>query len=149
VHVHVHPHVDVGDLPLTIGVGRELAQQSRAPVDKPRMLSFQKLDVYQRSIEFVAFARRKVQLLPKGHADLVDQLRRAAQSIPQNIAEGVGKSTRGDRVKYYTIARGSAMECAAHLDVMKVEEVIDELHYARGCELLERIVAMLTKMIAP
>jgi len=113
------------------------------------MLSFQKLDVYQRSIEFLAFVRRVVQLLPKGHADLVDQLRRAAQSIPQNIAEGVGKITRGDRAKYYAIARGSAMECAAHLDVMRIEELIDEHHHARGIELLERIVAMLTKMIDP
>jgi four helix bundle protein len=113
------------------------------------MLSFQKLDVYQRSIEFVAFARRAVQLLPKGHSDLVDQIRRAAQSMPHNIAEGAGKTTRADRAKYFTIARGSAMECAAHLDVMRVEELLDEQAYARGVELLERIVAMLTKLIDP
>jgi four helix bundle protein len=96
------------------------------------MLSFQKLDVYQRSIEFLAFARRLLLRTPKGHADLVDQLRRAAQSIPQNVAEGAGKSTRPDKAKHYTIARGSAMECAAHLDVMRVEELIDDEHYRRG-----------------
>jgi four helix bundle protein len=113
------------------------------------MLSFQKLDVYQRSIDFLAFARRLLQRVPKGHADLVDQLRRAAQSIPQNVAEGAGKTTRPDKAKHYTIARGSAMECAAHLDVMRVEELIDDEHYGRGVELLERVVAMLTKMIDP
>ena len=113
------------------------------------MLSFQKLDVYQRSIEFLAFARRLLQRLPRGHADLVDQLRRAARSTPQNIAEGAGKTTRADKAKHYTIARGSAMECAAHLDVMRIEELIDDERYGRGVELLERVVAMLTKMIDP
>ena len=44
------------------------------------MLSFQKLDVYQRSIEFLA------------------QRRRAAQSLPQNIAEGAGKTGRADEL---------------------------------------------------
>ena len=41
------------------------------------------------------------------------------------------------------------MECAAHLDVMRIEELIDDEHYGRGVELLERVVAMLTKMIDP
>jgi four helix bundle protein len=113
------------------------------------MLSFQKLDVYQRSIEFLVFARRLLQRIPKGHGDLVDQLRRSAQSVPQNVAEGAGKSTRADKAKHYTIARGSAMESAAHLDVMRVEELLDDEQYAVGVALLERVVAMLTKMIDP
>jgi hypothetical protein len=41
-----------------------------------------------------------------------------------------------------SIARGSAMESASHLDVMRVDELIDAELYARGIELLERIVAM-------
>ena len=113
------------------------------------MLSFQKLDVYQCSIQFLVFVRRVVRRIPKGHGDLVDQIRRSSQSTPQNIAEGAGKSTRADKAKHYTIARGSAMESAAHLDVMKVEELIAEEDYVEGIELLERIVSMLTKMIDP
>jgi four helix bundle protein len=113
------------------------------------MLNFQKLDVYQRSIEFLSLAHRMRGRLPKGHADLADQLRRSAQSIPQNIAEGCGRTTRADKAKHYTIARGSAMESAAHLDVMRVDELIGHEDYARGTELLERIVAMLTKLIDP
>ena len=113
------------------------------------MLHFQNLDVYQRAIEFLALAQRVRRCLPKGHADLADQLRRSAQSIPQNIAEGCGRATRADKAKHYTIARGSAMESAAHLDVLRVEELIDGEQYARGVELLGRIVAMLTKLIDP
>ena len=113
------------------------------------MLTFQKLDVYRRSIEFSALARRVMNRMPKGHADLVDQLRRSARSICQNVAEGAGKATRADKAKHYTIARGSAMESAAHLDLMKVDDLLDEEQHAHGLELLERIVAMLTKLIDP
>ena len=113
------------------------------------MLSFQKLDVYQRSIEFLAFARKLLHTIPRGHSDLADQLRRSAQSIPQNIAEGAGKNTRADKARYYAIARGSAMESAAHLDVMRLAELLDDQRHAEGVALLERVVAMLTRMIAP
>jgi len=47
------------------------------------------------------------------------------------------------------LARSSAMESTAHLDVMRVDEVIDPELYARGVELLERIVAMRMKLIDP
>jgi four helix bundle protein len=124
-----------------------MTQPVDGTADSSGMLHFQKLDVYQRSIDFLALAHRVRERLPKGHADLADQLRRAAQSVPQNIAEGCGRTTRADKAKHYTIARGSAMESASHLDVMRVDELIDTELYARGIELLERIVAMLTKLI--
>jgi four helix bundle protein len=124
-------------------------QPADGTADSSSMLHFQKLDVYQRSIEFLALAHRVRERLPKGHADLADQFRRAAQSVPQNIAEGCGRTTRADKAKHYTIARGSAMESASHLDVMRVDELVDPELYARGIELLDRIVAMLTKLIDP
>ena len=113
------------------------------------MLHFGKLDVTSRAIEFLMVANRICGRLPKGNADLADQLRRASQSIPQNIAEGCGRTARADKAKHYAIARGSAMECAAHLDVMKLDELIEQEWYERGVDLLERIVAMLTKLIDP
>jgi four helix bundle protein len=113
------------------------------------MLSFQKLDVYQRSIEFLAYVRRLLPQLPKGHADLADQLRRSAQSTPQNIAEGAGRTSKLDKARHYTIARGSPMESAAHFDVLKVDGLVSDEQYCRGIDLLERVVAMLTKLIDP
>jgi len=52
------------------------------------MLSFQRLDVYQRAIEFLALVYDIVDQLPKGHGDRADQLVRAAESVVRNIAEG-------------------------------------------------------------
>jgi len=50
-------------------------------------------------------------------------------SIVQNIAEGAGRVGRADKARHYAIARGSAMESAGHLDVMKIEEIIEEATY--------------------
>ncbi|MFN0246672.1 MAG: four helix bundle protein [Kofleriaceae bacterium] len=111
------------------------------------MLSFQRLDVYQRAIQFLALAYDIVDRLPRGHADRADQLTRAAESVVRNIAEGAGRWSEADSANRYKIARGEAMECAASLDVMKLRKLLTEPDYARGDQLLEGVVAMLTKMI--
>jgi four helix bundle protein len=111
------------------------------------MLSFQRLDVYQRAIEFLALVGDVVSDLPKGHADRADQLVRAAESVVRNIAEGSGRWSGADCAKHYKIARGSAMECAASLDVMRIRKVLSQQHYDLGIRLLEGVVAMLTKML--
>jgi len=57
------------------------------------MLDYERLDVYQRSIEFLALAFAVAERVPRGYASLADQLRRAAMSIPLNIAEGSANPT--------------------------------------------------------
>ena len=110
------------------------------------MLSFQHLDVYKRSIEFLALTTQLLDSVPRGNAALADQLRRAATSVPLNIAEAEGRTGAADKARTYAIARGSAMECAAILDVYYTLLLLDEERHRRGNELLGRIVAMLTKM---
>jgi hypothetical protein len=51
-----------------------------------------------------------------------------------------------DAAKHYAIARGSAMECAAVMDALKLLGAVPEDQHARGLDLLSRAVAMLTKM---
>jgi four helix bundle protein len=65
----------------------------------------------------------------------------------RNIAEAAGRWSDADSSKHYKIARGEAMECAASLDVLKLRNLIVQPQYNRGIQLLERIVAMLTKML--
>src|SRR5436305_3591862 len=110
------------------------------------MLSFQKLDVYRCAVQFLALTAEVSAEVPRGNAALLDQLRRAATSIPLNIAEAAGRTGIADAVRAYAIARGSAMECAAALDALLVLKVIDDVAHDRGIELLGRVVAMLTRL---
>ena len=136
-----------GDVEVDATVDTTSTQLWRSAVDRLDMLSFQRLDVYQRAIEFLALVYELVDELPRGHADRADQLTRAAESVVRNIAEGAGRWSEADSANRYKIARGEAMECAASLDVMKLRKVIGEVAYERGCRLLEGVVAMLTKMV--
>ena len=111
-----------------------------------RRLDHENLDVYQLSIEFLAEALRLAGRLPRGERDLRDQLKRAAMSIPLNIAEGAGKPTVPDRARFHAIARGSAMECAALLDVFGVAGWMTAPEIEKGKAMIIRIVAMLTRM---
>lgn len=118
----------------------------RSWADTLVMLSFQRLDVYQRAIEFLALTYDLVDALPRGHADRADQLTRAAESVVRNIAEGAGRWSQADSANRYKIARGEAMECAASLDVMRLRKLVTDVQYERGNQLLESVVSMLTKM---
>jgi four helix bundle protein len=127
-------------------VFRILTQPCPTTADTLVVLSFQKLDVYRCAIEFVALSAEAARALPRGHAELRDQLRRAAFSIPLNIAEGAGRMSDADAARHYAIARGSAMECAAVLDVIRVAGLVGAARYDQANELLHRIVAMLTRL---
>jgi four helix bundle protein len=110
------------------------------------MMSHERLDVYQLAIKFLVVARRIISKLPKGNADLADHLKRASRAVPLLIAEGVGKRTNAHKAKYFADARGEAFECAACLDVMRQEDLVEPPDYSEGKALLEREVSMLTRM---
>ena len=112
----------------------------------PRMLDYEKLDVYQCSIEHLGFVFRSIPNLPRGYSALVDQWRRAAMSVPLNIAEAVGKTSEADRNNRYAIARGEAMECGAIIDVVRLVHAVPEPELAAAKLLLVRVVGMLSKM---
>jgi four helix bundle protein len=113
--------------------------------DIPR-LDHENLDVYRCAVDFLALATRIGAALPRGDGDLRDQLKRAAMSIPLNIAESCGKASAPDRARFLVIARGSALECGAILDVGVAMGIIDDPTIPPAKTLLTRIVAMLTKM---
>ncbi|HET8935057.1 MAG TPA: four helix bundle protein [Polyangiales bacterium] len=107
---------------------------------------FERLDVYHRAIEFLVLFARLISDCPGGNASLTDQLRRAALSVPANVAEGVGRSSIADRRRHYAIARGSAMECAAILDAFKVLKLASPDLLVDGRVVLLRVVQMLNVM---
>jgi four helix bundle protein len=105
----------------------------------------EKLDVYRAAIEYVGWVYGYCETL-KGHRNAKDQLLRASQAIPLNIAEGNGKATHGDRRRYFEIARGSTLECGAAQDVRQACGAMSAGDNAKAKALLDRIVAMLTKL---
>ena len=104
----------------------------------------EKLNVYQEAIKFAAWADELLKTVPKNLA-VHDQLDRAATSISLNIAEGNGKYTASDRCRFFDIARGSALECAACLDVLVAKKRLADP--IPGKEILVRIVSMLVGLI--
>ncbi len=72
---------------------------------------FEKLEVYQKAVDFADRITKITEQFPRGYYFLTDQLNRAALSISTNIAEGNGRFTKADRRNYFTIARGSIHEC--------------------------------------
>ncbi len=111
-----------------------------------KQFDHEKLCVYQQSIRFVAWVTDLLESIPKSIA-AHDQLDRASTSVPLNIAEGNGKFTPKDRCKYFDTARGSALECAACLDVLHAKKKIDSETANIGKAFLIEVVSMLVGLI--
>ena len=112
-----------------------------------RDFDHRQLDAYRISLEFVVHAEEIVSALPAGRSALADQLRRASMSICLNTAEGAGEFSPAEKARFYRLARRSATECAASLDICRVLGLSEEAELSTGEEKLRRIVAMLTKMV--
>ena len=106
----------------------------------------EKLTVYQKSIEFVAFVAVLLPRLQSPFSSIRDQLLRSSQSIALNIAEGNGKRSSADRRRFFEINRGSAMESAAALDVLVAVGAFTLDAITPGKALLFPVVKMLSKM---
>ena len=106
----------------------------------------EKLKVYQSAIKFVAWADNILSDIPKSQA-VHNQLERSSTSIPLNIAEGNGKYTSADRCRFFDIARGSALECAACLDVAVAKSLITADKAAEGKAMLAETVSMMVGLI--
>ena len=107
---------------------------------------FENLDVYQVSMSFVLLVNEITKIFPRGTGNLSDQLDRAATSILFNIAEGAGEFAEIEKIRFYRMARRSATECAAILQLANNLKLLDANNYFKARELLIRIVSMLSKM---
>jgi four helix bundle protein len=107
----------------------------------------EKLRAYQEALRFVVWVDPFLEALPAKIAAR-DQLDRASTSIVLNLAEGNGKRSRIDRCRYLDIARGSALECAACLDVLAAKNLLEAGDVTPGKEILLGIVSMIAGLIA-
>jgi four helix bundle protein len=106
----------------------------------------EKLKVYQSAITFITWSTDLLTQV-NGKAAVKDQLDRASTSVPLNIAEGNGKFAIRDRCRFLDFARGSALECAACLDVLVAKRLIEAETIRLGKEQLLEVVSMLVGLI--
>jgi four helix bundle protein len=96
--------------------------------------SFTDLFVWQKSHQFVQKIYLLTEQFPKTEQyGLTSQLRRAAVSIPANIAEGFGRNTLKDKLRFLTISKGSLEECRYYLILA------NDIEYARTEDILEQL----------
>lgn len=104
-------------------------------------MGHEKLRVYQRSLDHAAWMHSTLQGIGR-HAAVLDHWDRAAESIVENIANGNSRRSRADRNRYFDVAIGSGLECAACLDICRVRNMLDHDHVIEGKGMLRPIVSM-------
>ena len=106
----------------------------------------EKLVAYQEALKFAGWCRPILDGVPKSYT-VREQLDRARTSIALNIAEGNAKFTAPDRCRFFHIARGSAMECAACIDLLLIDGHVTAEQMDAGKNCLRQIVALLVGLI--
>lgn len=112
-----------------------------------RSFDHEKLKAYNEAVAFVGWAGPLLDELPAKLAAR-DQLDRASTSIVLNIAEGNGKRSHPERCRFFDIARGSTVECAACLDVLVARRKLAAEKAEEGKGKLVEVVSMIAGLIA-
>ena len=111
--------------------------------------TYRSLDVWQRAIELVESVYLLTAKFPSTEKfGLTSQIQRAAVSIAANIAEGYGRSHRGDYLHHLSISRGSLMEVETHLTLAARLKLVSRQDVIVAWKLSQQVGQMLTKLIA-
>ncbi len=110
--------------------------------------SYRDLIVWQKAMDLVTKVYGLLEILPgREYMALSDQMRRAAVSIPSNIAEGYGRMAQRDYARFLTIARGSVYELETQLLICVRLGYLNDDHIAEPLQLCDEISRMLYSII--
>lgn len=113
------------------------------------MFVFEKLEVYQKALQFVVeLDRLALGLKGKVSYSLLDQLTRASTSICLNIAEGSGRWHRTEKRNFMVIARGSVFECIPILQIIRAKTLVSDEDYKLVYSAAAQIAKMLSGLIS-
>jgi four helix bundle protein len=126
-------------------VGRRKESHGTLFVRFPASVRAQQVDAYAVAREALVRGDGIARGLPRGHATLADQLRRALLSALLNIAEAASRSG-ADRAARFRCARGETSEAAAALDAIEVLGLAPAERVKPVVALLGRLYAMLTRL---
>lgn len=117
-------------------------------MDKEGIKSYKDLIVWQKSIFLVKEVYTLTEDYPREELfGLVSQMRRAAVSIPSNIAEGKCRGTRKDYAYFLTHAFGSGAELETQIIISKMQIKTSNLNYRKTDEFLDEVMRMLNRLI--
>jgi len=110
--------------------------------------TYRQLDVWKVSMDLVEEVYIATASWPaKEQYGLTSQIRRAAVSVPANIAEGYARTHRGDYLRHLSIARGSVAEVETHLLVAERVKFADAESLKSCWELCQRVASMLSAQV--
>ena len=110
--------------------------------------TYKDLLVWQKAIHFVTQVYKAVKGFPQEELyGLTSQIKRAAVSIPSNIAEGYGRKSTKDYIRFLQIAMGSIFEIQTQLEISKNLEFVSESSFGELYEYSREIERMLSSMI--
>lgn len=108
------------------------------------LTSYRELKVWQKSIDLVIEVYRLTKLFPKEELySLTNQMRRAAVSIPSNIAEGFTRKHRQEYTQFIRIAFGSGAELETQLTIAKKLELAPLKEFNSSDSLIVEVMKML------
>lgn len=109
------------------------------------MFNFERLEVWQKSMDLARTVYQSTRKFPaEERFGLRIQMRRAAASIPSNIAEGCSRKSRLDFARFVEIATGSTFELATQARLAADEGLLDDSAYDQIYRLAIEIVRMLS-----
>ena len=113
------------------------------------MKNYRELVVWQKSMELVKQVYIATRLLPKEELfALTNQIRRAVISIPSNIAEGYGRHSRNDYLRFLNIARGSKNEVETQLHICLMLDYLKPEDISEAQAVCTEVGKMLNSLIA-
>jgi four helix bundle protein len=100
------------------------------PLKEVKMFGFQKLQIYQLAKEIVKYNYKLTKKFPSDEKfALVQQMNRAAVSVPSNIAEGTSRKSNKDKAHFINIAYGSLMELVCQMEIALELGYIEQSEY--------------------
>ena len=113
-----------------------------------RIKSFEDLEVWKIGKEITLQIYKLTQNFPKDEIfGMTSQIRRAASSVPANIAEGFGRYHYLDKAKFYLNARGSLYELKSHLLISKELGFVKEGDYDAILRTIEELAVAINNLI--
>jgi four helix bundle protein len=149
VPCHLQPAICI--IPHRPAIDAPSGRRMRPHILRVSIRSYQDLRVWQAGMDLVFRIYRLTRSLPASERyGLVSQMRRAAVSIPANIAEGHGRHHLGDKLRYFSVANGSLKELETEVRIAKGLGYVTEAEAEAALsttDQLGRMLACLTRSL--